>query len=113
MIERGGVYWADFGPPVGSRPAKRRPVVVVQADRLNRSRLATVVVVAVTSRTDLAAHPGNVVLPSAVSGLPRDSVVNVTTLSTFNRDDLEERVGTVPSALMREVDEGLRLVLDI
>jgi mRNA interferase MazF len=113
VIERGGIHWADFGPPRGSRPAKRRPVLVVQSDSHNRSRLATVVVAAVTSNTDLARHPGNVFLPSAVSGLSRDSVVNVSTLTTFNRDELEDRVSTVPLAVMREVDEGLRLVLGL
>ena len=113
MIERGGIHWADFGPPVGSRPAKRRPVVVVQSELHNRSRLATVVVVAVSSNTDLARHPGNVFLPSASSGLSRDSVVNVSTLTTFNRNDLEDRVGTIPLAVMRRVDEGLRLVLGL
>jgi mRNA interferase MazF len=113
VIERGSVHWADFGPPVGSRPAKRRPIVIVQSDNLNRSRLATVVVVAVSSNTDLARHPGNVFLPAASSGLPRDSVINVSTLTTFNRYDLEEQVGSLPVAMMREVDAGLRLALGI
>jgi mRNA interferase MazF len=113
VIERGGIHWADFGPPAGSRPAKRRPVVIVQSESHNRSRLATVVVVAVSSNTDLATRPGNVFLPSAVSGLPRDSVANVTTLTTFTRYELEDRVGTVPVAMMREIDAGLRLVLGL
>ena len=113
MIERGGIHWADFGSPAGSRPAKRRPIVVVQSDMHNRSQLATVVVVAISSNTDLARYPGNVFLPSAVSGLPRDSVINVSTLTTFNRYDLEERVVDVPFAVMSRVDEGLRLVLGL
>jgi mRNA interferase MazF len=113
VIERGGIHWADFGPPMGSRPAKRRPVVVVQSEHLNRSRLATVVVAAVSSNTDLARHPGNVFLPAASSGLSRDSVVNVSTLTTFNRYELEERVGSLPVAVMREVDAGLRLALGV
>ncbi|WP_280658633.1 type II toxin-antitoxin system PemK/MazF family toxin [Geodermatophilus sp. DF01_2] len=113
MIERGGIHWADLRPPGGSRPAERRPVVVVQSEKHDRSRLATVVVVAVSSQTDLARHPGNVFMPAAVSGLPRDSVVNVTTLTTFNRYDLEDRVGTVPLAVMHEIDAGLRLVLGL
>jgi mRNA interferase MazF len=113
VIERGGIHWADFGPPVGSRPAKRRPVVVVQSETHNRSRLATVVVVAISSNTDLARHPGNVFLPSALSGLPRDSVVNVTTLTTFNRHGLGDRVGIVPLNVMQAVDRGLRLVLGL
>jgi mRNA interferase MazF len=113
VIERGGIHWADFGPPVGSRPAKRRPVVVVQSENLNRSRLATVVVVAVSSNTDLARHPGNVFLPAASSGLSRDSVINVSTLTTFDRYEIEEQVGSLPVAVMREVDQGLRRVLGL
>ena len=113
MIERGGIHWAAFGAPVGSRPAKRRPVVVVQSEHLNRSRLATVVAVAISSNTDLARHPGNVFLPAVSSGLPRDSVIDVSTLTTFNRYELEDSVGAVPLAVMRQVDEGLRLVLGL
>ncbi|MDQ2796684.1 MAG: type II toxin-antitoxin system PemK/MazF family toxin, partial [Actinomycetota bacterium] len=74
VIRRGMVCWADLGSTVGSRPAKRRPVLVVQADGFNQSRLATVLVVVITSNTALAVMPGNVFLPAATTGLPRDSV---------------------------------------
>lgn len=87
--------------------------MVVQSEMHNRSRLATVVVVAVSSNTALARHPGNVFLPSALSGLSRDSVANVSTLTTFNRYELEDRVGAIPLEVMRQVDEGLRLVLGL
>ena len=90
MIERGGIYWADLGGPAGSRPAKRRPVLVVSADPYNESRLATIVALAITSNTDLATMPGNVFLPGAVTGLPRDSVVNVTAVVTLDKVDLAE-----------------------
>jgi mRNA interferase MazF len=70
VIERGGIYWADLGAPAGSRPAKRRPVLVISAQAYNESRLATVVAVVVTSNTDLATMPGNVFLPAAATGLP-------------------------------------------
>jgi mRNA interferase MazF len=113
VIERGGIYWADFGPPIGSRPAKRRPVLVVQSEQHNRSGLATVVVAAISSATSLAHYPGNVFLAANTSGLPRDSVVNVTTLTTFNRYELDDHIGTLPFALQREVDAGLRLVLGL
>lgn len=111
MIQRGTIHWADLGDTDGSRPAKLRPVLVVQADPYNASRLATVLVAAVTSNTRLAAAPGNVFLPASVTGLPRDSVVNVTALVTLNKDDLTQRVGRVPANLMRDVDAGLRRVL--
>lgn len=113
MIRRGGIYWADLGEPVGSRPAKRRPVIVVQSRPYNASRLATVVVAVITSNTALATMPGNVFLPAVATGLPRDSVVNVTALLTLNKADLEGQVGRAPDELMHEVDRGLRRVLGI
>lgn len=113
MIDRGGVYWADLGQPVGSRPANRRPVLVIQSDSYNESRLATVLVAVVTSNTALATMPGNVFLPTAVTGLPRDSVVNVTALVTLNKSDLSEQVGQVPSRLLDDIDRGWRRVLSL
>jgi mRNA interferase MazF len=113
VIERGGVYWADLGAPEGSKPAKRRPVLVISADSYNRSRLATVLAAAITSNTKLAAMPGNVFLPASATGLPRDSVVNVTALVTLNKSDLGEQVGTTPATMMRDVDRGLRRALEL
>lgn len=113
MIERGGIYWVELGAPRGSRPAKRRPVVVVSADAYNSSRLATVLALVVTSNTDLAAMPGNVFLPAAVSGLPRDSAINVTAIVTLDKSDLTELSGLVPSGVMAEVATGLRRVMDL
>ncbi len=113
MIRRGALYWADVGPAVGSRPAERRPVLVIQANPYNDSRLATAVAAVVTSNTALAAMPGNVFLPAAVTGLPRDSVVNVTALVTLDKGDLTEQAGVVPAAIMDEVDRGLRRALGL
>lgn len=113
VIERGSVHWADLGEAIGSRPARRRPVLVVQSDPYNRSRLATVLVAVLTSNTRLAAAPGNVFVPAASSGLPRDSVVNVTALVTLNKNDLADAVGLLPTALLRTVDAGLRQVLGL
>ena len=113
MIERGTIHWADLGPAVGSRPAKRRPVLVIQADAYNASRLSTVLTAVITSNTALAAMPGNVFLPAPATGLPRDSTVNVTALATLDRDDLGDMAGRVPAALMQDVDRGLRRVLGL
>lgn len=113
MIRKGGLYWVDLGAPAGSRPGKRRPVMVIQADSYNGSRLATVLAAVVTSNTRLAAMPGNVFLPAVVTGLPRDSVVNVTALVTIDKADLEGPAGRLPDALMREVEQGLRRVLGL
>jgi mRNA interferase MazF len=113
VISRADIYWADLGTPTGSRPAKRRPVLVVQSDPYNASRLATVLAAVISSNTALATMPGNVFLPAVATGLPRESVVNVTALVTLNKADLTDRVGDVPPSLMREVDRGLRRVLDL
>lgn len=113
VIERGGLYWAELGLAVGSRPAKRRPILVVQAASYNVSKLATVLGAVITSNTSLATMPGNVFLPAAATGLSRDSVVNVTALVTLNKSELSDWIGTTPLSLMREVDRGLRRVLDL
>lgn len=113
VISRTELYWADLGAPSGSRPAKRRPVLVIQSDPYNASRLATVLTAVITSNTALAAMPGNVFLPAAATGMPRDSVVNVTALVTLNKTDLTDRIGEVPPSLMHEVDRGLRRILDL
>ena len=112
-MKRGTIHWADLGESRGSRPAKRRPVLVVQADSYNRSNLNTVLVAVITSNTGLAAMPGNVFLPATATGLPRDSVVNVTALVTLDKGDLVEHAGDVPNLLMRDVDRGLRTVLGL
>ena len=113
MIRRGSICWADLGEPRGSRPAKRRPVLVIQADPFNASRLSTTLAAVVTSNTALAAMPGNVFLPATSSGLPKDSVVNVTALITLDKTDLDAETGHLPSALMSDVDRGLRRVLGL
>lgn len=113
MVTRGEIYWADLGEAHGSRPAKRRPVVVIQSDDYNLSRLATVLVTVLTSNTALAAMPGNVFCPAAATGLPKDSVVNITALVTLDKSDLGTPVGRVPGHLMDDVDRGLRRVLSV
>lgn len=111
MIRRGIVCWADLGQPRGGGPAKRRPVLVIQADPFNSSRLNTTLAAVITSNTGLAAMPGNVFLPARSSGLPKDSVVNVTALVTLDKTDLDDEAGHLPPALMSNVDYGLRRVL--
>ncbi|MGB4780161.1 type II toxin-antitoxin system PemK/MazF family toxin [Microbacterium sp.] len=114
MVSRADIHWAYFGAPTGSVPAKRRPVLIVQANEYSRSRLGTVIVATITSNTALAAMPGNVFLPSATTGLPRDSVVNVTALATVDRRVLDTYpIGRVPALLMNEVENGLQRVLGL
>jgi mRNA interferase MazF len=113
VIERGELWWADLGEPRGSAPALRRPVLVVQADDFNRSRIQTVVVATLTSNLALASAPGNVTCRPRGTGLTRASVVNVSQLATVDRRCLLERMGKLSRTTMEEVDEGLLLVLGL
>jgi mRNA interferase MazF len=113
VTTRGSIYWADLGEARCSRPAKRRPVLVIQSNPFNTSRLNTIIAAVITSNTALAAMPGNVFLPAVASGLPKDSVVNVTALVTLNKADLDEPAGQLPESLMNDVNRGLRRVLGL
>ncbi len=110
-MKRGEVWWADLPEPEGSEPGFRRPVLVVQADEFNRSRIRTVIAAAITSNTSLSAAPGNVALPKRSCGLGRESVVNVSQIVTLDRRFLSERAGRISETKLRQVDEGLRLAL--
>jgi len=110
-MTRGDVWWADLPEPSGSRPGFRRPVVVVQGDALNRSRIATVVCVPLTSNLKWAAAPGNVLLPSSVTGLPKESVANVSQLLTLDKTDLTERAGKLARSKLELVLSGIDVVL--
>lgn len=111
MITRGDVWWADLAAPTGSGPGFRRPVVVVQADALNRSRIATVVCVPITSNLKWAKAPGNVSLPAAATGLPKDSVANVAQIVSVDKDLLTSRVGHLPPAKLGLLLSGIDVVL--
>ena len=113
VIRRGDLYWADLGAATGSAPAKRRPVLVVQADSFNASRIGTVLAAIVTSNQRLAAAPGNVSLGKRVSGLPKDSVVNVSQIVTLDKSMLTTRVSALAGDTMNDVDAGLRLTLGL
>ncbi len=111
MIQRGEIWWAELAEPRGAEPGFRRPVVVLQSEAFNRSRIATVVIAAITSNLELAAAPGNVRLSRRESGLPRKSVVNVSQLLTLDRRFLTGRVGRLPASVLSEIEAGVRLVL--
>lgn len=112
-VRRGEIWWAHLGVPAGAEPGYRRPVLIVQADAFNRSRIQTVVAAAVTSNLNLAEAPGNVWLSRSAGLLPADSVVNVSQIVTLDRKFLQERAGRVAQSVLRRVDEGLRLVLSL
>ncbi len=111
MIRRGEVWWANLPAPRGSGPGYGRPVLVVQADAFNRSRIATVVAVVLTSNIRLAEAPGNVVLERRDSGLPKRSVANVSQVVTLDKAVLSRRVKAVSARAMQQVETGLRLVV--
>jgi mRNA interferase MazF len=110
-MERGEIWWADLGEPAGTEPGYRRPLLIVQTDAFNRSRLATTIAIVLTSNLRLADAPGNVLIPADESGLPKDSVVNVSQLVTLAKSQLTERVRKLPARFMRAVTDGLKLVL--
>jgi mRNA interferase MazF len=111
VIAQGEVWWADLAEPSGSEPGFRRPVVVVQGDAFNRSRLSTVVCVALTSNLRWAEAPGNVLLSARLTGLPKDSVANVSQLVTLDREALTERVGVLPGKKLDLVLLGIDIML--
>ncbi len=112
VIEQGDVVWVDLGSPRGSEPGGRRPAVVLQHDRFNRSRISTVVVAAITSNLKFADAPGNVRLRKGEAGLSRPSVVNVTQIATLDRDSLRSKSGCLSRIRFLQVWEGVRLVLE-
>ena len=112
-MQRGSVWWADLPDPVGAAPGYRRPVLLIQADAFTNSRLATVVAVVITSNLRLGAAPGNVLLAAGESGLPKDSVVNVSQIVTLDKQTLDESIGQVSAQTLMLIERGIRLVLDL
>ncbi len=110
---RGEIWWADLPAPRGSGPAKRRPVLVVQSDAFNASRIQTVIAAVITSNLELAAAPGNLLLRRRDSKLAKDSVVNVSQLITLDKVFLTERVSSISKRVVGALDEGLRLALGL
>ncbi len=112
VIEQGDVVWLDFPEASGSAPCGRRPVVVLQHARFNRTRINTAVVLAITSNLKYAELPGNVRLRKGEAGLPRPSVVNVTQIATVDKGDIVEKLGRLSMQRLNEIWSGVRLVLE-
>jgi mRNA interferase MazF len=111
VVAQGEIWWADLPEPAGSSPGYRRPVVIVQSDALNRSRLATVVCVPLTGNLRWAGAPGNVSLPARYTGLPQDSVANVSQVIALDRSLLSERVGKLPRPKLNLILSGIDVIL--
>ncbi len=112
-MQRGEIWWAALPAPIGSEPGYRRPMLIIQSDVFTRSTIKTVLCAAITSNLNLAAAPGNVRIAARTSGLPKPSVVNVSQVTTIDRSFLKERIKTLDADTMRQIDEGLRLVLNL
>ena len=110
---RGEIWWANIPFPKGSEPGKHRPVLVIQCDNLNRSKISTVICAMITSNTSLASLPGNLLLEKSVSGLDKTSAVNFSQLLSIDKTDLTQQVGMLPKPLLDKVNNCLKVVLEI
>jgi len=110
---RGEVWWANLPVPDGSKPGKRRPVLIIQSNEFNRSNINTIICAAITSNTDLASLPGNLLLEKAVSGLDKTSTVNFSQITTIDKDDLTEQVSMLPKHILEKINGCLKIVLEI
>lgn len=111
VVSQGEIWWAELPPPAGSGPGFRRPVVIVQSDALNRSRVATVVCVPLTSNLKWAVAPGNVHLSARLTGLPKDSVANVSLIVSIDKNLLTSFVGKLPRSKLELIISGIDTVL--
>jgi len=110
---RGEIWWANLSPPEGSKPAKRRPVLIIQCDSINNSGINTVICAVITSNTKLASLPGNLLLEKAVSGLEKTSVINFSQIATIDKTDLTEQVSMLPKSALQKINNCLKIVLEI
>ncbi|MDH5525181.1 MAG: type II toxin-antitoxin system PemK/MazF family toxin [Desulfobulbaceae bacterium] len=113
VIKRGEIWWAELPEPVGSGPGYKRPVLIIQANDFNKSKIRTVLAAVVTSNLGLAAAPGNVMLSAKNSKLPKESVVNVSQVITIDKTFLVEKVHLLSGKIIDQVDQGLRLALKL
>lgn len=112
-MNRGEIWWASLPDAVGSMPGYRRPVVIIQSNAFNRSRIQTIIAAVLSSNLRLAEAPGNVILKAKSTGLPKDSVVNVSQIITVDKLFLTEQVGALTSRQMEKVESGMRLALSL
>jgi len=112
-MTRGEIWWTDFGIPFGSETGFRRPVVIIQDDSFNRSKINTVIIIPLTTNLALAEAPGNVLLEKEESGLTKDSVLVVSQLSAIDKKRLVEQSGKLDKQIIKEAEEGIKLVLGI
>ena len=110
---RGEIWWANLPIPEGSILGKRRPVLIIQSNEFNRSNINTIICATITSNTELASLPGNLLLEKAVSGLDRTSTVNFSQITTVDKDDLTEQISMLPKQMLEKINGCLKTVLEI
>ena len=113
VIKRGEIWWAELGVPRGSDLGFRHPIIIIQSNDFNQSKLNTIIGVVITSNLRLAAMPGNVLIEKSSTSLLKDSVANVTQIVTLDKGDLLEKVGKLPDRIVQNIEDGLRLVLSL
>jgi len=113
MVNRGEIWWAELAEPIKSQPGFRRPVLVIQSDTFNQSKISTVICAVITSNLRLSEAPGNILLPARASGLSKDSVINVSQIITVDKSFLTEKIGELNQKLINKLEEGLKLVLSL
>jgi mRNA interferase MazF len=113
VIKKGEIWWAYLPEPSESEPGYKRPVLVVQSDQFNKSKISTVIAVVITSNVALAHAPGNVMLPSKQTKLKKDSVANISQIITIDKSFLSKKIGTLSHSLFQQVQSGIRLILEL
>lgn len=113
VVRRGEVWWASLNYPRASEPGLRRPVIIIQSNEFNKSKINTCIAIVITSNIRLAEAPGNIYLPKKSTNLPKDSVANVSQIITIDKSFLSERVGKLNQKLLSKLSEGLKLVLEL
>jgi mRNA interferase MazF len=112
-MTRGEIWWVDLGIPFGSEPGYKRPVVIIQDDSFNRSKIKTVIVASITTNLELANAPGNIYLESDESGLPKQGVINVSQISTIDKNRLIKKVRLLSYEIISEINFGLKTIFNI
>jgi mRNA interferase MazF len=110
-MNRGEIWWAELGVPNGSEPGYRRPVLIIQSNDFNESKIATIICIIITSNESIREAPGNVFISSKESGLPKNSVINVSQIITLDKEQLTKRIGNTSKLIMENVEEGILLIL--
>ncbi len=113
VIKRGQIWWAELPEPVGSEPGYKRPLLIIQSNDFNKSKISTIIAAVITSNIRLTAAPGNILLSTKKSKLPKESVINISQLITIDKSFLTEKISTLPTSIMAKVDEGVRLILQL